>query len=169
MQAVAAKMAANRNREGFTANEPVRILAAQSARSDRYLQLGFDPTTSIAAVAKARAAPSARNRAVLPMSGKDWGRRQTGRLHWHSARPGGGQRLAHIVGYETETAYRRGDLFDKRKPLMDAWPKRSRARASILPKHCLPDSIYSRMKAATRPSYTREFAVCRLRTCTSTA
>jgi integrase len=29
--------------------------------------------------------------------------------------------LAHIVGDETERAYQRGDLFDKRRKLMDAW------------------------------------------------
>ena len=29
--------------------------------------------------------------------------------------------LAHMVGDETERAYRRGDLFDKRRKLMDAW------------------------------------------------
>ncbi len=29
--------------------------------------------------------------------------------------------LAHIVGDETERAYRRGDLFEKRRKLMDAW------------------------------------------------
>jgi integrase len=29
--------------------------------------------------------------------------------------------LAHIVGDETERAYQRGDLFDKRRRLMDAW------------------------------------------------
>jgi integrase len=29
--------------------------------------------------------------------------------------------LAHAIGDETEAAYRRGDLFDKRRRLMDAW------------------------------------------------
>jgi hypothetical protein len=29
--------------------------------------------------------------------------------------------LAHVTGSKTETAYRRGDLFDKRRKLMDAW------------------------------------------------
>ena len=29
--------------------------------------------------------------------------------------------LAHAVGNEVEQAYRRGDLFDKRRKLMDAW------------------------------------------------
>jgi integrase len=29
--------------------------------------------------------------------------------------------LAHAVGSKVETAYRRGDLFDKRRALMDSW------------------------------------------------
>ncbi len=29
--------------------------------------------------------------------------------------------LAHTVANKTEAAYRRGDLFEKRKALMDAW------------------------------------------------
>ncbi len=29
--------------------------------------------------------------------------------------------LAHAVGNKVEAAYRRGDLFDKRRRLMDAW------------------------------------------------
>ena len=29
--------------------------------------------------------------------------------------------LAHAVGSKTEEAYRRGDLFDKRRKLMDSW------------------------------------------------
>jgi integrase len=29
--------------------------------------------------------------------------------------------LAHIVSNQVEAAYRRGDLFDKRRKLMDAW------------------------------------------------
>jgi len=29
--------------------------------------------------------------------------------------------LAHAVGSKVEAAYRRGDLFDKRRRLMDAW------------------------------------------------
>ena len=29
--------------------------------------------------------------------------------------------LSHLVGDETERAYQRGDLFDKRRKLMDAW------------------------------------------------
>jgi len=31
--------------------------------------------------------------------------------------------LAHVVGDETEAAYRRGDIFDKRKQLMNAWAR----------------------------------------------
>jgi hypothetical protein len=29
--------------------------------------------------------------------------------------------LAHVIGNKAEAAYRRGDLFDKRRELMDAW------------------------------------------------
>jgi hypothetical protein len=29
--------------------------------------------------------------------------------------------LAHAVGDKVEAAYRRGDLFDKRRKMMDAW------------------------------------------------
>ena len=31
------------------------------------------------------------------------------------------QALAHTIGNKTEAAYRRGDLFEKRRKLMDAW------------------------------------------------
>ncbi len=31
--------------------------------------------------------------------------------------------LSHVVGDETEQAYQRGDLFDKRRELMDAWAR----------------------------------------------
>jgi integrase len=31
------------------------------------------------------------------------------------------QALAHSIGNAVEAAYRRGDLFDKRRALMDAW------------------------------------------------
>ena len=31
--------------------------------------------------------------------------------------------LAHTIGDETEAAYRRGDLFQKRRQLMDAWAR----------------------------------------------
>jgi integrase len=45
--------------------------------------------------------------------------------------------LAHIVGDETERAYQRGDLLDKRRKLMDAWAaycaKVETAGAEILP------------------------------------
>ncbi len=37
--------------------------------------------------------------------------------------------LAHVIGDKTEAAYRRGDLFDKRRQMMDAW-----ARYCIMPK-----------------------------------
>jgi integrase len=29
--------------------------------------------------------------------------------------------LAHVIGDKTEAAYRRGDMFEKRRRLMDAW------------------------------------------------
>jgi len=32
--------------------------------------------------------------------------------------------LAHVVGDKVEAAYRRGDLFEKRRRLMDAWAVR---------------------------------------------
>jgi hypothetical protein len=31
--------------------------------------------------------------------------------------------LAHVVGDKVEAAYRRGDLFDKRKQLMNTWAR----------------------------------------------
>ena len=31
------------------------------------------------------------------------------------------QALAHVIGNAVEAAYRRGDLFDKRRKLMDEW------------------------------------------------
>jgi len=31
--------------------------------------------------------------------------------------------LAHVVGNKVEAAYRRGDLFQKRRQLLDAWAK----------------------------------------------
>ena len=33
------------------------------------------------------------------------------------------QALAHTIGNKTEAAYRRGDLFDKRRKLMEAWAR----------------------------------------------
>jgi len=44
--------------------------------------------------------------------------------------------LAHAIGDETEAAYRRGDLFDKRRQLMDAWAKfcdRTASEGSVVP------------------------------------
>jgi integrase len=48
------------------------------------------------------------------------------------------QTLAHAIGNKTEAAYRRGDLFDKRRKLMDAWaayckPKKSNVVPFISP------------------------------------
>jgi hypothetical protein len=31
--------------------------------------------------------------------------------------------LAHTIGNKVEAAYQRGDLFDKRRRLMEAWPQ----------------------------------------------
>ena len=42
--------------------------------------------------------------------------------------------LAHSVGNEVEQAYRRSDMFDKRRKLMEAWAEfcsRSTARAVV--------------------------------------
>ncbi len=47
---------------------------------------------------------------------KDWAREQT-----NFAREVSEAALAHTIGDKTEAAYARGDLFDKRRKLMDAW------------------------------------------------
>ena len=39
----------------------------------------------------------------------------------HFAREVAEAALAHVVGDQTERAYRRGDALDKRRELMDAW------------------------------------------------
>jgi integrase len=44
--------------------------------------------------------------------------------------------LAHAVGDKVEAAYRRGDLFDKRRRLMDAWAdycQSTPAAAAVVP------------------------------------
>jgi len=41
--------------------------------------------------------------------------------------------LAHVVANQVEAAYRRGDLLDKRKKLMDAWGQ-----------YCVPTAITTR-------------------------
>ena len=44
--------------------------------------------------------------------------------------------LAHVVGDDTERAYRRGDLFDKRRRLMTAWAEflsKAEVRGSVVP------------------------------------
>jgi integrase len=44
--------------------------------------------------------------------------------------------LAHVVGNKVEAAYQRGDLFDKRRRLMDAWAEfcaKNTATAEVLP------------------------------------
>jgi integrase len=38
--------------------------------------------------------------------------------------------LAHVVGNKVEAAYQRGDLFDKRRRLMDEWARYCAASAS---------------------------------------
>jgi integrase len=48
--------------------------------------------------------------------------------------------LAHAVGNQVERAYRRGDLFDKRRRLMDDWAKFcakavSKTGADVVPMH----------------------------------
>ena len=42
------------------------------------------------------------------------------------------QALAHAIGNKTEAAYRRGDLFEKRRKLMDAWASFCEPKASTL-------------------------------------
>jgi integrase len=42
--------------------------------------------------------------------------------------------LAHIVADKVEAAYRRGDLFQKRRQLMDAWARFCTGPATIKPK-----------------------------------
>ena len=43
--------------------------------------------------------------------------------------------LAHVIGNKAEAAYRRGDLFDKRRKLMDEWAAfaESKQLAMVLP------------------------------------
>jgi integrase len=40
--------------------------------------------------------------------------------------------LAHVVGDETERAYQRGDLFDKRRRLMSAWADYCAQQAAVV-------------------------------------
>jgi integrase len=46
---------------------------------------------------------------------RDWGAEQTNVPREVA------EALAHVVGDRTEATYRRGDLFDKRRRLMQAW------------------------------------------------
>jgi integrase len=39
--------------------------------------------------------------------------------------------LAHAIGYKVEAAYRRGDLFEKRRQLMDAWSRFCTSPAAV--------------------------------------
>ena len=41
--------------------------------------------------------------------------------HTNVAREAAEMALAHAIGNEVEAAYRRGDLFEKRRALMDEW------------------------------------------------
>jgi integrase len=47
---------------------------------------------------------------------RDWAAEQTGYAHEVAE-----MALAHTIGNAVERAYRRGDLFDKRRRLMDDW------------------------------------------------
>jgi hypothetical protein len=49
--------------------------------------------------------------------------------------------LAHAVGDKVEAAYRRGDLFEKRRKLMDAWASycaRPEPSGKIVPLRSMP-------------------------------
>jgi integrase len=64
---------------------------------------------------------------------RDWAGEQT-----NFAREVAEMALAHAVGDAVERAYRRGDLFQKRRQLMDAWARycaMPKARCDILPLH----------------------------------
>jgi hypothetical protein len=41
--------------------------------------------------------------------------------------------LAHLVGDETERAYKRGEMIKKRRKLMDAWERYCLGRANVVP------------------------------------
>jgi integrase len=45
--------------------------------------------------------------------------------------------LAHMIANKAEAAYRRGDLFDKRRKLMDAWAGycASSGKSKVIPLH----------------------------------
>jgi integrase len=64
--------------------------------------------------------PKENNRDVVPhgfrSSFKDWARERTGFANEVSEAA-----LAHVNGDKVEAAYARGDMFDKRRKLMDAW------------------------------------------------
>lgn len=63
---------------------------------------------------------------------KDWASEQT-----NFAREVAEAALAHVVGDKVEAAYRRGDLFEKRRKLMDAWStycsSKPRNAANVVP------------------------------------
>ena len=61
---------------------------------------------------------------------RDWASEQTSAPHEVCE-----MALAHVIGNKAEAAYRRGDLFDKRRLLMDAWQAfaDSKPLAKVLP------------------------------------
>jgi len=54
--------------------------------------------------------------------------------------------LAHTISNKVEAAYRRGDLFEKRKKLMDAWARHCEQRATV------GEVLSFRASATTAPS-----------------
>ena len=81
--------------------------------------------------------------------------------------------LAHAVGDKVEAAYRRGDLFEKRRQLMDAWAKYCAATATVtsLPTKTLRDRhdhsgpnsaghLYSGLDELTRQKRFPRLPVC---------
>jgi integrase len=62
---------------------------------------------------------------------KDWAAERTNFPDWVSEKA-----IAHLVGDETRRAYQRGDLFEKRRKLMEAWARycaEPAAGASVIP------------------------------------
>lgn len=57
---------------------------------------------------------------------RDWAAEQT-----NFSREAAEAALAHVIADRTEAAYRRGDLFEKRRRLMDAWAAFCQADAKV--------------------------------------
>jgi hypothetical protein len=55
------------------------------------------------------------------MNGRSGSRRETHRIGLADHRDVGEMALAHAIGDRVEAAYRRGDLFEKRRRLMADW------------------------------------------------